>query len=145
MLAGYADRLPRRSVMICCDLARAARNAESLPPDLADLESLPTGAEEIVLARRVWPDGRTRAYVCGRSATVGDLRELGGALVAFYGQHELRKLMLSTVQLDVLDGLCGAEVASIVTPKVCANTVLFSRREVLLPPTIGAPARETWT
>ena len=31
----------------------------------------PTGAEEIVLARRVWPDGRTRAYVCGRSATRG--------------------------------------------------------------------------
>ncbi|MGN6870407.1 MAG: DNA repair protein RecN [Solirubrobacteraceae bacterium] len=85
----------------------------SLPPELADLELLPTGAEEIVLARRVWPDGRTRAYVCGRSATVGDLRELGGALVAFYGQHEHRKLMLSTVQLDVLDGFCGTEVASL--------------------------------
>jgi DNA repair protein RecN (Recombination protein N) len=85
----------------------------SLPPELAELELLPTGAEEIVLARRVWPDGRTRAYVCGRSATVGDLRELGGALVAFYGQHEHRKLMLSTVQLDVLDGFCGPEVASL--------------------------------
>ena len=32
-----------------------------------------------MLARRVWPDGRTRAYVCGRAATVADLRELGGA------------------------------------------------------------------
>jgi DNA repair protein RecN (Recombination protein N) len=78
----------------------------SIPPELADLELLPTGAEEIVLARRVWPDGRTRAYVCGRSATVGDLRELGGALVAFYGQHEHRRLMLSTVQLEVLDAHC---------------------------------------
>jgi DNA repair protein RecN (Recombination protein N) len=85
----------------------------SLPPELKDLELLPTGAEEIVLARRVWPDGRTRAYVCGRSATVGDLRELGGALVAFYGQHEHRKLMLSTVQLDVLDGFCGPEAAAL--------------------------------
>ena len=47
-----------------------------------------------MLARRVWPDGRTRAYVCGRSATVADLRELGGRLLAFYGQHEHRKLML---------------------------------------------------
>ena len=65
---------------------------------------LPDGAEEIVLARRVWPDGRTRAYVCGRSATVADLRELGSALFAFYGQHEHRRLMLSAVQLDVLDG-----------------------------------------
>ncbi len=79
----------------------------SLPPSLAGAEVLPTGAEEIVLARRIWPDGRTRAYVCGRSATVADLRELGSALLAFYGQHEHRKLMLSAVQLDVLDGYCG--------------------------------------
>ena len=32
-------------------------------------DRIPDGTEEIVLARRVWPDGRTRAYVCGRSAT----------------------------------------------------------------------------
>ncbi|HTU87656.1 MAG TPA: DNA repair protein RecN [Solirubrobacteraceae bacterium] len=83
----------------------------SVPPSMRNLEILPTGAEEIVLARRVWPDGRTRAYVCGRSATVGDLRDLGGALVAFYGQHEHRRLMLSTVQLDVLDAHCGPEQA----------------------------------
>jgi len=85
----------------------------SIPPELADLELLPTGADEIVLARRVWPDGRTRAYVCGRSATVGDLKELGGALVAFYGQHEHRRLMLSTVQLEVLDAHCGPEQAGL--------------------------------
>jgi DNA repair protein RecN (Recombination protein N) len=72
-------------------------------------ERLPEDAEEIVLARRVWPDGRTRAYVCGRAATVAELRELGGRLIAFYGQHEHRKLMLSTVQLDVLDAHCGSE------------------------------------
>jgi DNA repair protein RecN (Recombination protein N) len=81
----------------------------SLPPALAGAEVLPTDAEEIVLARRVWPDGRTRAYVCGRSATVADLRELGSALLAFYGQHEHRKLMLSAVQLDVLDTHCGPD------------------------------------
>jgi DNA repair protein RecN (Recombination protein N) len=81
----------------------------SLPPDLAGAEVIPTGAEEVVLARRVWPDGRTRAYVCGRSATVADLRELGSRVLAFYGQHEHRKLMLSTAQLDVLDSHCGSE------------------------------------
>jgi DNA repair protein RecN (Recombination protein N) len=74
-------------------------------------ERIPVGAEELVLARRVWPDGRTRAYVCGRSATVGDLRELGGRLLSFYGQHEHRKLMLATAQLDVLDAFCGSEQA----------------------------------
>jgi DNA repair protein RecN (Recombination protein N) len=81
----------------------------SIPPELADSELIPTEAEEIVLARRVWPDGRTRASVCGRSATVADLRELGSALLAFYGQHEHRRLMLSAVQLDVLDGYCGPD------------------------------------
>ena len=78
---------------------------DALDPELA--ERLPDDAEEIVLARRVWPDGRTRAYVCGRSATVADLRDLGGRLVAFYGQHEHRKLMLSTAQLEILDAHCG--------------------------------------
>jgi DNA repair protein RecN (Recombination protein N) len=79
----------------------------SLPAGL-ESEVIPSDAQEIVLARRVWPDGRTRAYVCGRTATVADLRELGSTLLAFYGQHEHRKLMLSTAQLDVLDAHCGA-------------------------------------
>jgi DNA repair protein RecN (Recombination protein N) len=78
-----------------------------LPAELVGSEDLPSGAEELVLARRVWPDGRTRAYVCGRSATVADLQELGSALLAFYGQHEHRKLMLQSAQLDVLDAYCG--------------------------------------
>jgi DNA repair protein RecN (Recombination protein N) len=80
-----------------------------LPPALVGSDRLPTGAEEIVLARRVWPDGRTRAYVCGRAATQADLQELGSQLLSFYGQHEHRKLMLSTSQLEVLDAYCGAE------------------------------------
>ncbi len=85
-----------------------------LPAWLVDSdERIPSGASELVLARRVWPDGRTRAYVCGRSATVADLRELGSRLIAFYGQHEHRKLMLTTAQLDALDGFCGADVGSL--------------------------------
>jgi DNA repair protein RecN (Recombination protein N) len=80
----------------------------ALPPELAGHDKLPTDAEEIVLARRVWPDGRTRAYVCGRSGTQADLQELGSQLLSFYGQHEHRKLMLSTAQLELLDAYCGA-------------------------------------
>jgi DNA repair protein RecN (Recombination protein N) len=72
-------------------------------------ERLPTDAEEVVLARRVSPEGRTRAYLCGRSAAVGDLREVATALLSFYGQHEHRKLMLASAQLEMLDGFCGAE------------------------------------
>jgi DNA repair protein RecN (Recombination protein N) len=70
-------------------------------------ERLPAGAEEVVLARRIGADGRTRALVNGRSATVTDLRELAGPLITFYGQHEHRKLTLAAAQLDILDGFCG--------------------------------------
>jgi DNA repair protein RecN (Recombination protein N) len=72
-------------------------------------ERVPEDAEELILARRVWSDGRTRAYLCGRTATLADLREVGGALLAFYGQHEHRRLMLASAQLEILDGFCGPE------------------------------------
>ncbi len=75
---------------------------------LADLrERVGDGDGEIVLARRVSAEGRTRAFVQGRSATAADLRELGGRLVSFFGQHEHRKLTVASAQLDLLDGFCG--------------------------------------
>jgi DNA repair protein RecN (Recombination protein N) len=64
-------------------------------------------AEELVLARRVSAEGRTRAYLNGRSAAVADLREAAEGLIAFYGQHEHRKLTLASSQLELLDGACG--------------------------------------
>src|SRR5690348_14570813 len=75
-------------------------------------ERLPADAEEIVLARRVSAEGRTRAYVGGRSATAADLRDIGGALLSFYGQHESRRLTLASAQLEILDGFCGADHAA---------------------------------
>jgi len=76
-----------------------------LPEELA--ERLPAGVDEVVLARRIGADGRTRALVNGRSATVTDLRELGSPLISFYGQHEHRRLTLAGAQLEILDGFCG--------------------------------------
>src|ERR687889_2554225 len=86
----------------------------ALPATLRDSldDRLPEDADELVLARRVSPEGRTRAYVGGRSATAADLAELGGALLSFYGQHEHRRLTLASAQLEILDGFCGAEQAS---------------------------------
>jgi DNA repair protein RecN (Recombination protein N) len=79
-------------------------------PDLADLaERLPEGAEEIALGRRVSASGRTSAFVAGRAATAADLRALGGGLLAFYGQHEHRKLTISSAQMEVLDGFAGPD------------------------------------
>ena len=78
-------------------------------PALADLlERLGPDLDEIVLARRVGADGRTRALVQGRAASVADLRALGGRLIAFFGQHEHRRLTLASAQLELLDGFGGA-------------------------------------
>jgi DNA repair protein RecN (Recombination protein N) len=69
-------------------------------------------AEELVIARRVSSEGRTRAYLNGRSAAVADLREAAEGLIAFYGQHEHRKLTLASSQLELLDGACGPAQAA---------------------------------
>jgi DNA repair protein RecN (Recombination protein N) len=78
-----------------------------LSPDIAERIDAEQG--EIVLARRLDADGRTRAYLNGRSANVADLRDVGGMLLSFYGQHEHRKLTLAGAQLQILDALCGSE------------------------------------
>jgi len=79
-------------------------------PEFAELaERLPEGAEEVALGRRVSASGRTSAFVAGRAATAADLKLLGGRLLAFFGQHEHRKLTISSAQLEILDGFVGAE------------------------------------
>jgi DNA repair protein RecN (Recombination protein N) len=84
--------------------------AFELPEDLREAlgETLPEDAEELVLARRVSASGRTRASLNGRSAAVGDLQAVAAGLISFYGQHEHRKLVLASAQLELLDGFCGA-------------------------------------
>lgn len=78
-------------------------------PEFADLRErlADPDAREIAVGRRVTPEGRTRAYIEGRSATAADLQLLGGALVSFYGQHEHRKLTLAGAQLRVLDSFAA--------------------------------------
>src|SRR3954451_20008879 len=85
-----------------------------LPPgieddrELADLrDRLPSGATEVVVGRRVSASGRTSAFVAGRAAAAADLKLLGTRLLAFYGQHEHRKLTLASAQAEILDAYAG--------------------------------------
>lgn len=87
-----------------------------LPPewnedeDLAELlDRIPAGSEEVVLGRRVSESGRTSAFVGGRSATAADLQLLASRLIAFYGQHEHRRLTIGAAQLAMVDGAAGLE------------------------------------
>jgi DNA repair protein RecN (Recombination protein N) len=72
-------------------------------------EALPDDADELVLARRLGADGRTRAYLNGRTIPVAELRDIAGQRLSFYGQHEHRRLMLAAAQLEILDEFCGSE------------------------------------
>jgi DNA repair protein RecN (Recombination protein N) len=77
-------------------------------PEMAELAArLPAGVEEVVLGRRVSASGRTAAFVGGRAASAADLKLLGGRLLAFYGQHEHRKLTIASAQAEILDGFAG--------------------------------------
>ena len=72
---------------------------------LAELQ--PEGEDGLVLARRVFADGRTRAYAWGRSAAREDLAAAGERLIAMSGQFEQRRLARASYQLDVLDSFCA--------------------------------------
>jgi DNA repair protein RecN (Recombination protein N) len=79
-------------------------------PELAELAERLPPEEEVTLARRVSASsGRSAAFIAGRSATAADLRALGSRLLAFYGQHEHRKLTLTAAQGEILDAFAGPE------------------------------------
>lgn len=77
--------------------------------DLTELlDRIPAGSEEIVLGRRVSESGRTSAFVGGRSASAADLQLLATRLIAFYGQHEHRRLTIGSRQLAMVDAAAGS-------------------------------------
>jgi len=78
--------------------------------ELAALAELrPEDEEGLVLARRVFGDGRTRAYAWGRSAAREDLARAAERLIAMSGQFEQRRLAHPSYQLDVLDAFAGED------------------------------------
>jgi DNA repair protein RecN (Recombination protein N) len=72
---------------------------------LAELR--PEDEDGLVLARRIFGDGRTRAYAWGRSVAREDVAALAERLIAMSGQFEQRRLARASYQLDVLDSYCG--------------------------------------
>ena len=78
--------------------------------ELAALAELaPEDEPGLVIARRVFADGRTRAYAWGRAVAREDLAAAAERLIAMSGQFEQRRLARPSYQLDVLDSYCGDE------------------------------------
>jgi len=88
------------------DLPSAVLEEEGLDA-LAELR--PEDEDGLVLARRVFADGRTRAYAWGRSAAREDVAGAAERLIAMSGQFEQRRLSRPAYQLDVLDAFAGEE------------------------------------
>ena len=84
--------------------------------DDAELEAVaelrPEDEPGVVLARRVFADGRTRAYAWGRAIAREDLAAATERLIAMSGQFEQRRLARTSYQLDVLDAFLGEEQAA---------------------------------
>jgi DNA repair protein RecN (Recombination protein N) len=97
------------------DAAEAYVEAElDLPESLLQEDGIdtiaefrPDGEEGLVAARRVFSDGRTRAYAWGRAVPREDLAALVERLLAMSGQFEQRRLARPSFQLAALDAYVG--------------------------------------
>jgi DNA repair protein RecN (Recombination protein N) len=104
-------------------------------PDLAAVRDLrPQGEETLVVARRLFASGRSRALVWGRSCARADLEALGEHLLEVSSQHEARRLAQPSTQLALLDAH-AANAARLVDMATAwaglrnARTALESARE----------------
>ncbi|WP_138443067.1 DNA repair protein RecN [Sinomonas susongensis] len=81
------------------------------------------GAAELIVARTVGADGRSRAHLGGRSAPVGALAEVGQQLVVIHGQSEQLRLKSAAAQREALDRFAGEEFAA----RLGEYTALYAR------------------
>jgi DNA repair protein RecN (Recombination protein N) len=70
----------------------------------------PDGPDELVLTRVIPTDGRSRAYVNGRPATVSHLAELTRDLIDLHGQHAHQSLLSVAAQRAALDRFAGVDL-----------------------------------
>ncbi|HEX2857856.1 MAG TPA: DNA repair protein RecN [Propionibacteriaceae bacterium] len=86
----------------------AGRVAEAVSELGGVLEDDDTDAE-LLVARQVTAQGRSRAFAGGVQVTVGALAEITGELATIHGQSEQVRLGTPERQREVLDRYCGPE------------------------------------
>ncbi len=77
-----------------------------------DLEPVGAGRAELLIARSISAEGRSRATVGGRAAPAGVLADLADDLVVVHGQSDQLRLRSAAAQRDALDRFGGTPVAS---------------------------------
>lgn len=81
------------------------------------------GEEEVILARTLHREGRSRAYINGRMATVAALSELGEELVDIHGQHAHQRLMSAAAQREALDIFGSINRSPLVSARVVVTEI----------------------
>jgi DNA repair protein RecN (Recombination protein N) len=83
-----------------------------VPDELEELGDLrPEDEDALLVARRVFADGRTRAYAWGRAAAREDVAAAVERVIAMSGQFEQRRLSRASYQLELLDRFAGLDRA----------------------------------
>ena len=75
------------------------------------------GEEEVILSRTVHREGRSRAYINGRMATVTALAEMGDELVDIHGQHAHQRLLSASAQRAALDAFGRVDSSRLVAAR----------------------------
>ncbi|MCF0137804.1 MAG: DNA repair protein RecN [Oscillospiraceae bacterium] len=85
--------------------------------------------DEIVIQRRISPDGKSSCRICGVPVSVSQLRELGALLLDIHGQNDGRQLMDESRHREYLDSFGdNSEVLS--AYKACYREYVTCRREI---------------
>jgi DNA repair protein RecN (Recombination protein N) len=83
--------------------------AQAVYARIADAGAEPDDDGTLLLSRTVTVEGRSRAYVGGRSAPVSVLGEVGEHVVAVHGQSDQLRLLRPAEQRAALDRFAGVE------------------------------------
>jgi DNA repair protein RecN (Recombination protein N) len=74
---------------------------------LLEASSLEVEQHELIIERELLDNGKSRAYVNGRVATLSLLRDLAPELADIHGQHEQQSLFAVSTQLEMLDAFAS--------------------------------------
>ncbi len=75
------------------------------------------GEHEVVLARAVARQGRSRAWVDGRMASIGALAEAAAGLIELHGQHQHQSLVHGDAQRHALDTFAGIRLGPLIAAR----------------------------
>src|SRR5579859_3560910 len=75
-------------------------------------QALEGDAQRLLVRRVVDTGGRSRAFINGHAATLGQMREVGESLVDIHGQHAHQSLLKADAQRAALDAHAGLSEAA---------------------------------